>query len=315
MDIHIHLNINISATGNQCESANTASMGRMLSEILNERLEYAKTSRSYSTRNNYQTAARSFRRFLGRDIRMSELNAEMIADYERWLRQQNVCPNTISCYMRTLRSMLSHEDGDMHKAFEHVFTGKAKTEKRSLPIQVIMRLRQLSLPAGSFMELTRDVFLFSFYAMGMPFVDVAHLRWQQVEADHFTYLRQKTGQRIVVALLPPMQQIIDRHRQEGEFVFPLMHHGDDAEYQLVLGRYNRNLRQLGKKVESPIVLTSYAVRHSWATAAYQHNLGLPVISKALGHTNPNTTLTYLREIDELSLRAANIALLKSFSLE
>ena len=119
----------------------------------------------------------------------------------------------------------------------------------------------------------------------------------------------------MVAMLPYMQQIIDKHRQEGEFVFPLMYSGDDAEYQLVLGRYNRNLRQLGKKVESPIVLTSYVVRHSWATAAYQHNIGLSVISKALGHANPNTTLTYLREIDELSLRAANMDLLKSFSLE
>ena len=315
MDIHIHLNINITAADSHSESADIAPKERMLSEILNERMAYAKTSRSYSTQNNYQTAARSFSRYLGRDIRMSEINAGTIADYERWLRLQSVCPNTISCYMRTLRSMLSRDDNDMHKLFEHVFTGKAKTDKRSLPIQVIMRLQQLSLPAGSFIELTRDVFLFSFYAMGMPFVDVAHLRWQQVEADHFTYLRQKTGQRIVVAMLPYMQQIIDKHRQEGEFVFPLMHSGDDAEYQLVLGRYNRNLRQLGKKVESPIVLTSYVVRHSWATAAYQHNIGLSVISKALGHANPNTTLTYLREIDEPSLRAANIDLLKSFSLE
>ena len=52
-------------------------------------------------------------------------------------------------------------------------------------------------------------------------------------------------------------------------------------------------------------LTSYTARHSWATTAYHSNVDLPVISKALGHSNPQTTLTYLREVDDHRLVEAN----------
>lgn len=117
MDIHIHLNINIIAADSHSESADIAPKERMLSEILNERMAYAKTSRSYSTQNNYLTAARSFSRYLGRDIRMSEINAGTIADYERWLRLQSA-PHTTLTYLREIdEPSLRAANMDLLKSF------------------------------------------------------------------------------------------------------------------------------------------------------------------------------------------------------
>jgi integrase len=47
--------------------------------------------------------------------------------------------------------------------------------------------------------------------------------------------------------------------------------------------------------------------------AYHANIDLSVISKALGHTSPNTTLTYIREIDDQRIDQANSLLLDKFS--
>jgi integrase len=60
-------------------------------------------------------------------------------------------------------------------------------------------------------------------------------------------------------------------------------------------------------------LTSYVARHSWASMAYHANIDLSVISKALGHTSPNTTLTYIREIDDQRIDQANHLLLNQIT--
>ncbi|WP_373727789.1 phage integrase SAM-like domain-containing protein, partial [Bacteroides heparinolyticus] len=59
-----------------------------------------------STAENYRTAVRSFVRFnSGRDVPLSALDAETLRRYERWLRDRGVCPNTSSCYLRSLRAI------------------------------------------------------------------------------------------------------------------------------------------------------------------------------------------------------------------
>jgi integrase/recombinase XerD len=53
------------------------------------------------------------------------------------------------------------------------------------------------------------------------------------------------------------------------------------------------------------VLTSYVVRHTWASLAYDTNIDLAVISSALGHSNTNTTRVYIQGINNQRLADAN----------
>jgi integrase len=209
--------------------------------------------------------------------------------------------------MRSLRSLLITYDETLRKLFNNVYTGNSKTRKRSVSIDMLSRLNSLQLQKGSFLELARDIFLFSFYAMGMPFVDVAHLRWSQIHNDYLVYNRQKTGQQIRVAMESPMQTILFKHHKQakGIFAFPLLLQGTDHEYLVVLGRYNRALRRLEKIAGIDEHLTSYVIRHTWASTAFSENIDLPVISKALGHSNTQTTLIYISEIDDNRVADAN----------
>lgn len=302
MDIHIHFNIELHL--NQGTAAETMHCQPTASDMLltriERRIEELSQTKSHSTVENYKTAWRSLRRYLTDEVALQTVSHETMAGYERWLIQRGVALNTVSCYMRSLRSLLAPTGNDL---FCRVFTGNEHTDKRSISTDALQRLRRLNLEAHPRLSLARDVFLFSFYAMGMPFVDVAHLLRAQVGAQTIIYYRKKTGRRVAVALLPVLRDIIERYEHcHPLLVFPLL--GNDS-YDAVLGRYNRALRRLGHMIDLDTPLTSYVVRHSWASAAYSANIDLPVISQALGHASTHTTLTYIREIDDRRLATAS----------
>ncbi len=272
-----------------------------------------------STVDNYQTALRSFRKFREAQSGEAKLDGLLLKRYERWLGSQNLKPNTVSCYLRSLRSLLLkiYGEGKRH-LFDKVYTGMAATDKRSLPIDDIARLKAVKLPRQRFLSLVRDLFLFSFYALGMPFVDMAFLRRQQISDGQLTYYRHKTGQPVTVKIEPCMQEILDRYQScDREYVFPLLKSTDQQrayqEYKQMLNRYNRSLKQLSEKAGVKRHLTSYVSRHTWASTAYQENVDLAVISKALGHANPHHTMIYIRQIDDQRLNEANHHLIDSLS--
>ncbi len=152
------------------------------------------------------------------------MTAEKLESYQRWLQGRNICLNTCSAYMRALRAMHHRALPILNTApFSKVFTGRTKTEKRCISQSEILQLKALPLQPGGSLSFARDIFLFSFYAMGMPFVDIAYLKKSQLRNGCIYYARHKTGQQIQVALLPAMLEIIIRYEQrDSEFVFPIL---------------------------------------------------------------------------------------------
>lgn len=277
-------------------------------------LERAVKAKAESTKRNYATALRSLATYMqAKGCTAAPLSDELMRGYERWLLQKGICLNTVSCYMRSLRAMLAQADGAdtalIEKAFARTFTGSTKTDKRSLAPGCIAQLLQLRLKAGSSLAFARDLFLFSYYAQGMPFVDLAFMRREQWAEGRITYNRHKTGQRIAIAVEPCMEEIITRYDKGGEYLFPVLTETEqvaaERQYIAKLCCYNRLLKRLATMAGLSQKLTSYVVRHSWASAAYNQNVDLAVISKALGHANPQHTLIYIREIDDERLAEAN----------
>lgn len=92
---------------------------------------------SRSTVENYKTAVRSFIRFGGgRDMPLSSIDCRLVACYKRWLRENGVCPNTSSCYLRSLRAIYNKAAQRRkvrdRKPFRTAFTGNDRTVKRSI---------------------------------------------------------------------------------------------------------------------------------------------------------------------------------------
>lgn len=287
------------------------------------RLEIDKTERKgcFSTARNYQTAIRSLRRFVGKaELPLHLMDVMLMEQYQRWLREKGICPNTSSCYMRSLRALYNRaaaEAGiETGKPFGKVYTGHAETVKRSVSTDDIRSIRRADLRSKPSLELTRDIFLFCYYAMGMPFVDVAFLRKDNIKDGFIVYYRHKTGQQIRIKLESCMYHIMKKYEQaDRPYLFPIISSEEQRlahhQYVVALGRYNRCLKRIARIANVESNLTSYVVRHSWASNAYEQNVDLPVISKALGHTDTQTTLIYIRGINDQRLEHANRKLLKN----
>lgn len=306
-------------------------------EFVNSEVKKAKAQGKYKTASNYLTATRSWSKFLkSEEWSFTEMTADNLMSYQHWLGENNVSLNTISAYMRALRVLyhrvMEHEGNlQVVNPFAKVFTGRTRTDKRSITQTDILRLHALSLPPGSSLALARDIFIFSFYAMGMPFVDIAYLRKEQIKDGMIFYDRHKTRQRIHVSLLPPMTDIIHRYElAHSDFVFPILTSDKDTFSHAVsesltseqlhhiylrrLRQYNYSLRRLSEMLGSHIHLSSYVVRHSWASIAYQHHFDIGLIGRALGHTKQSTTLLYIKSLETSDLGTANHTLMEELGL-
>ena len=292
----------------------------MILAFMQEQIDLLRYCNRLGTAQNYTNAMRRFARFLGGDIPVTAVTEQLIERFNADLSQRGVVRNTVSFYMRILRSVYNKavRNGlaEQTAPFRNVYTGIDRTRKRAVGENVIARFIGLDIPQPSQLALTRDLFLFSFYTRGMAFVDMAYLRCDNISDGMIHYVRRKTGQEIVIRVEPEMQRIIERYADgERPYVFPILNSENPektyAEYRIALTYYNRLLKQLCNMANIPQRLSFYTARHSWATAARNHQVPVSVISAGMGHTSERTTQIYLTMLENSVIDNANRGILKS----
>lgn len=260
----------------------------------------------------------SFMRFRGFiDISFNRIDKNVIEQYEAYLKSKGLKRNTSSFYMRILRTAYKQavEDGLTadNRPFHKVYTGIDKTNKRAVSFDDIKRIKNLDLSDSPLLDFARNMFLFSFYARGMSFVDMAFLRKTDAENGFIYYHRRKTGQYLSIEVVPQIQAIVFKYASTTQYLLPLITREDGTErrqYQNQLLRINRSLKKVGEMAGLSIPLSTYVSRHSWATIARDRNVPLAVISEGLGHDNETTTQIYLDSICSTEVDKANRIVLK-----
>ncbi len=271
-----------------------------------------------TTAANYQTTLGRLKKFRNsEDIPFEAFNTILMEDYEAYLKQQGLTPNTISFYMKILRAVYNRavEHGFVEDAhpFRTVFTGMEKTRKRAISLADVKRIRNLDLKSYPERAFARDVFMFLFFCRGMSFVDAAYLRKTDVRDGVISYRRRKTNQALHIRMEREMQEIVDRYSpRSSSYLLPLLNDNGNArtQYLTAIHRINKSLKKIGKMLNLPIPLTTYVSRHTWATIAKRKNIPLSVISEALGHDSETTTKIYLASIDSSVIDHANNMIIK-----
>lgn len=263
----------------------------------------------------YTTSVNSLMRFRGRngDVRFDEIDADMMMEYEAYLKGQGLIPNTISFYMRNLRAIYNRavrKNLTINRSpFQRVYTGIDKTVKRAIPLSIIRRIKKLDLSSDAGMERSRDLFFFSLYTRGMSFVDMAHLKMSDLQHGILTYRRQKTGQQLFIKWEKLMQDIVNRCRGAvSPYMLPIITlpgYKERRQYLNAIQVLNRHLKIIGKMVGCPIPLTSYVARHGWASIAKSQHIPIATISEAMGHDSEKTTRIYLTSLDTSVIDKAN----------
>ncbi len=264
----------------------------------------------------------------GKDIRFTDITPSLVKAFEESLKASGKSLNTISFYMRNLRSIHNRaiEEGltsEGRNPFKGVFTGFHKTPKRALDTSQMRRLQELPYSSllkqnkvpGSTEELRLYTawryFIFCFHARGRCFVDLAYLRKDNIRGGVIRYYRKKTGGLIEVKITPAIQSILDSFSgdvKNSPYLFPIITiigKRERLQYETGLRTQNQRLKELARRAGIHINLSTHVSRHSWASIAKGENLPLWVISEGLGHASEKTTYTYLAQLERSRLDMAN----------
>jgi len=290
-------------------------------DFMQNQIRLLRNANRLGTALNYEKTMKNFAEFLGGvNLPFSAMTEQLIADYNAFLVQRGMVRNSISFYMRIMRAVYNkavrQKLVEQSHPFTEVYTGIDRTRKRAVSESVISQLYKLKLPEGTPLSLARDIFIFSYCTRGMAFVDIAYLKKENIQNGVICYARRKTGQLLSVRIEPSIQRIIDRYSSAlSPYVFPILTSTDTKqayeEYQVAINNHNRLLRRLSKMLHAGCKLTSYTSRHSWATAARNHNVPISVISAGMGHTSEQTTQIYLTMLENSVIDDANQGLIMS----
>ena len=280
-----------------------------------------------TTMENYQYAKRRLAGYLQsrgkKDVSTGKVDRKLINGFCDYLVAEGVGISTISSYLSIFRSTLNKASREglatvLGKGENPYLDMKIKplrkTEGTVYGRDVYQRLQELDirqeLLKGSdspdttrFKErlenllMARDLFLFCFCACGMEFPDLCFLKKSDMANGTITYCRRKTGLEVKIRVLPKMQELMDRWPSKTLYAFPILQSVSTektmAEYKQALGVYNKRLKALSGMLGDDIQLTSISPRESWAVAAFEGGMALPIITKTLGYVSDAATINFL----------------------
>ena len=192
-----HLEICITVKNEDNKTAPTA-YGDMV-EFMRGIITEKETAGQFRTAEAYRATLNCWLRFIDPEKAMpwkmvTSRSMTLFADY---LKKRGATKNTQSFYFRILRAVCNRAretgEAELHdKLFDNVYTGKARTRKRALPIEDIRRIASAETKSEK-EQLARDLFIFSFITRGMALIVMAHLLKANIAAGRLVYMRHKTG--------------------------------------------------------------------------------------------------------------------------
>ena len=267
----------------------------------------------YSTAHVYKNALYSFSKFCGTlNMSFRQVTKERLRRYGQYLYECGLKPNTISTYMRMLRSIYNRgvEAGSapyVPRLFHDVYTGVDVCQKKALPAGELHKLLYED-PKSERLRRTQIIAALMFQFCGMSFADLAHLEKSALDQSVLRYNRIKTKTPMSVEVLDTAKGMINQLRSNQEpipdcpnYLFDILcgnkKRKDERayrEYQSALRRFNNRLKDLARALRLKSPVSSYTLRHSWATTAKYRGVPIEMISESLGHKSIKTTQIYLK---------------------
>jgi integrase/recombinase XerD len=281
---------------------------------------------------NYSCSMNSLKKFSSK-LSFREVTVDFLKEYESMLTSNGRSISTVGIYLRPLRAIINEAiaEGLISKE-SHYHFGKRKYQipspkniKKALTLDEIKKIYNYKGPDGSWMQKSRDFFIFSYLGNGINVKDIALLKFKNIEGDFIKFNRAKTldtnrnGRRAIsIHVSYDIKSIILRWRNndpdpEG-FIFPILHSKPSPEeerkvVQQFIKTLNKYLNLVAGEVGINKHITSYFARHSFATVLKRGGASIEIISEALGHSNHKTTLSYLDSFEDDTKRDMQVKLL------
>ncbi len=187
----------------------------------------------------------------------------------------------------------------------------ARTKKKALSKEKIVAIRNLRYEENSNLWHTKNYLLGMFNCRGMNLIDFAKLKIKDISGSRVFYGRSKTGDPLSIRITDEFAVILNHYIQgkvENDFIFPSGYDGSVetfTKYRSDRRLVNKLLKRIAEDAGIEEKITSYYIRHSWATIAKNMGISTEIISEGLGHHSLKTTEIYLKSFDNSVLDDAN----------
>lgn len=241
---------------------------------------------------------------------------------KRRLSIKGYSPTTAGIHFRNIRALYNMAITDPSQPisyndypFREFKIPKSATRKISMSIENLQKLTNYSPKSGTEAQAV-DLFLLSFYLIGINFKDLLLLKISDLQGERLVFDRAKTGKPYSILMLPEARVICKRLAGK-KYLLNLMERKIEAKkkatrttplYKDITDQTNRTLKKIAAAEGLPPTLSTYWARHTWATIA--RNIGIPKddIVTALGHGDNRVTDAYI-EIDLTRIDKANRAVI------
>ena len=263
----------------------------------------------------YKDVYNSFFKFhKNKNLVFREITPTLLDKYETYLRSKNNSDGGIGVKMREIRALFNDaiKKGVVDEKYYpfkiyKVSKLKGKGLKKALTRDEMKLMEALNTEENPHLIDAKNYMLFSYYMGGMNFVDMMKLKWENIQGNRVLYIRSKTKGRFSVKMLEPVKQIVAYYRTQKrptDYVFPILLKENLTPMQIenrkhkTISKFNKQLKEIAKIQGVQQNVTSYVIRHSFATNLKFAGISTDLIGESMGHHDVSVTKAYLKEFDD-----------------
>lgn len=232
-----------------------------------------------------------------------EVTYAWLSDFEAWMKMHDLSQNTRKIHFGNIRIAMREaykRELTNNDPFRRFTFRPEKTRKRSIEVEDLRAL--FAYPVEPFAEIYRDMFKLIFMLIGINTVDLHALKGI-TKSGRIEYKRAKTGRLYSIKVEPEAMEIIKKYQGLKGLLCIADRWSDSRNFR---HQMNASIKRIGiaqgkgvrdKEGEGPFAhLTSYWMRHTWASIARSIGVSKDDISLCLGHGDGNpVTSVYIKE--------------------
>jgi site-specific recombinase XerD len=239
-----------------------------------------------SSAETYDSALKRLHQCFGeQSILLSDIERSWVLKFRDYLIESGLSMNSVNTYLGVMRNVyrrviITYNLKQLGHPFEKVFLTVRRPPREIPGIDLLNKIRQARLDNYEYLDFSRDLFLFSYYAGGMSFRDMALLKKKDIHHGRLHFIRSRSGCEQVVLLTEPIKAILQAYENRGVYLFPIIRHPDKDLYQQYrsgLRKYNLHIRKLADLLHIQVPLnTPMVFEHQEASAVKWNNASAKV---------------------------------------
>jgi len=273
-------------------------------------LAQLKKEGKYNRRKSDKSRIESFKTYLdGSDISFQDITTSLLNKYRAYMKAKKLSEQTIVNYLTIVQTIfnLAINNGVTEEKYYPFGRDKIKLKApRSMKIglspEEVKSIKDMELPADSYMHHARNLWLISFYFAGMRVSDVLRLKWTDFQNDRLYYAMGKNAKGGSLKVADKALAILSEYREQKnshDLVFADLASLDDLAdtYNVqrrisgVIQKLDEALKDIAKDAKITKTLTMHIARHTFGNISGD-KIPIQMLQKLYRHTSITTTIGY-----------------------